>query len=222
MSNEIKQHGIGILFSGGVDSAALIQYFLDRNFLVFPVYVQCGLPWEKTEIRWAQKFLSSIKSNNLKQLKILKLSLDNAYHANWSQTGKTPGPESHDSSVFLPARNLLLIIKGLLYLASINIYNLALGTLKNNPFSDARKDYFKSLEKILSRSFGNKINLYTPFRNKTKISLIKKFSALPFHLSFSCIAPKNHRHCGKCNKCIERKRAFEAAVFFDKTNYALG
>ena len=42
---------------------------------------------------------------------------------------------------------------------------------------------------------------------------------LPRELTFSCLNPKGYEHCGDCNKCTERKKAFFAAGIFDKTKY---
>ena len=42
---------------------------------------------------------------------------------------------------------------------------------------------------------------------------------LPLEFTFSCINPKGYEHCGDCNKCVERKKAFFAVGIFDKTKY---
>ncbi len=194
--------------SGGLDSAALIGHYLDRGFVVHPIYIQCGLRWEKTELKWARKFLKAVPSERLRPLQIVPLLLENAYEKNWSKRGVTPGFKSSDKSVFLPARNLLLVIKSLLALHIKNISNLAIGTLLGNPFKDGKKSYFKLLEKVMSQSFERKIKLHVPFRSMKKSELISKFSHYPLHLTFSCVNPRGDQPCGKCNKCAERKRAF--------------
>lgn len=211
---------IGVLYSGGLDSAALIDHMLRKGYQVWPIYIHCGLPWEKTEIYWAQKFLRSIHHKNLHPLTFAELILENAYEHNWSKTGKTPGSYSRDIAVFLPARNLLLAIKCALALATKHVSQLALATLKNNPFPDASPAYFRLLEKILTASFRHPIFIRTPFRQKSKIEIIRQSAGAPLQLSFSCINPKERNHCGKCNKCAERRRAFKKAGVEDKTVYS--
>ena len=211
---------IGVLMSGGLDSAALIGITLQEKWTVWPVYIQCGLRWEKNEIFWAKKFLQKISSPKLKPLKILNLSLEDAYERNWSKTGHTPDSQSPDDAVFLPARNLLLITKSLLYLTSHNVYQLALATLKGNPFPDGKPSYFKRLNEILSLGFNRRVTVSVPFQSWTKKKVLQKANGLPLHLSYSCINPKGSHHCGKCNKCAERKRAFKRANIEDRSIYA--
>jgi 7-cyano-7-deazaguanine synthase len=54
----------------------------------------------------------------------------------------------------------------------------------------------------------------------TKTDIIRRGRHLPLGLTFSCIAPVSRRHCGRCNKCAERRRAFVAAGIADPTDYA--
>src|SRR4051812_24431297 len=115
---------IGVLYSGGLDSAALICHFLKKHETVWPVYVESRLSWEKTEKYWAKRFLRAIRSPRLKPMVTVHLALEGAYEKNWSRTGRTPGADSDDREVFLPARNLLLITKSLLALTPRNVWSL--------------------------------------------------------------------------------------------------
>jgi 7-cyano-7-deazaguanine synthase len=214
----LKNKKIGVLFSGGLDSAALVANLLEKGYEVWPVYVSCGLTWEKREIYWARKFIINLKGKRIQPLAIVHLALENAYKHNWSKTGDTPGPTSSDDAVFLPARNLLLITKALLYLSSKKIFVLALAILKGNPFPDASRKFFRRLEKVLSSSFKEKIKILTPFRGSKKKTILQ-MKGYPLHLSFSCINPYGYLHCGACNKCVERKHAFKKAGIADLTKY---
>lgn len=210
---------IGVLYSGGLDSAALIGAFLSNGYDVWPVFIQCGLRWEKQEIYWAKKFLRAAANPRLHPLATAQLSLDEAYQKNWSHTGKTPGRASDDKDVFLPARNLLLVTKALLFLSSNKIYRLALATLSGNPFPDASRAYFRTLEKLLGQSFLKPVQILTPFRHLSKPDIIHRQKDWPIHLSLSCINPRGMLHCGRCNKCAERQRAFHLAGVKDRTTY---
>lgn len=211
---------IGVLFSGGLDSAALVGHYLDMGCDVWPVYVRSELPWESMEIGWGQKFLREAANPMLQTLGFATLNLEQAYEGNWSRTGHTPDAQSNDADVFLPARNLLLITKSMLMLSAQGIEDVAIATLNGNPFADATPAYFRLLEKVLAMGFGRPVRIHVPFLKRTKSDLIRAYRKYPLHLSTSCIDPLGSSHCGRCNKCAERKRAFRKAGVKDLTVYA--
>jgi 7-cyano-7-deazaguanine synthase len=215
-----RLRSVGVLCSGGLDSAALVAHFLERRVDVWPVYVRSGLPWESKEIAGAERFLKQVTAPRLKPLAFVTLNLEQAYDSNWSRTGRTPDADSPDSDVFLPARNLLLTTKCLLLLSSVGVYDLAIATLKGNPFPDARPAYFRMLEKVLGAGFRRSVRIHAPFLRRTKAQIIRALGRYPLHLSMSCISPKGDLHCGTCNKCAERRRAFQEAGVKDRTIYA--
>ena len=43
---------------------------------------------------------------------------------------------------------------------------------------------------------------------------------MPLGETFSCLRPVGGRHCGRCNKCAERRAGFGAAGMTDPTEYA--
>ena len=187
--------------------------------IVWPIYLRCGLPWENAELRFAKRFLKTLRSKKIHPLTQLFISLDNAYRRNWSNRGKIPQASSNDREVFLPARNLLLSVKALLFLSSKGIGDLALATLRGNPFDDATTSYFRDLESVLQRSFKSRVRLHTPFRDLSKIEVIRTYRQLPLEFSLSCINPQGLVHCGRCNKCAERQHAFREAKAPDRTAY---
>ena len=48
---------------------------------------------------------------------------------------------------------------------------------------------------------GRLVRIETPYRQMSKVAVIKRGQDLPLELSFSCIAPVGKKHCGRCNKC---------------------
>ena len=69
---------------------------------------------------------------------------------------------------------------------------------------------------------GKPIKIEAPYRQLSKENVIARGAELPLELTFSCIAPRGTEHCGRCNKCAERRRAFKRAGVKDKTIYASG
>lgn len=220
---------VGLLMSGGLDSAILASWLQKKN-IVQPIYCQSGHVWEKAELYWLKRFLNTIRNRRLEPLKILSCPTADLYRTHWSITGeKIPAAKSGDLKVYLPGKNLLLITKAAVYCSLNQIHTLALGPLKTNPFPDAKASFFRNLENVCSAALNFKFKIKTPFLNRTKQEVMALGKNLPLHLTFSCLNPHNPQasysrapyrlsarrtpaefiHCGKCNKCAERKKAFQ-------------
>ncbi|HET8760207.1 MAG TPA: 7-cyano-7-deazaguanine synthase, partial [Nitrospiria bacterium] len=128
---------IGVLASGGVESAALIAWALDRFSRVTPLYVRAGLRWEPVERRWLGRLVRSIGSERLDAPVALDVPVRDLYGRHWSVTGRgVPDAASPDPAVYLPGRNLLLLSKASVYAALHGLDALAIGPLSDNPFPD--------------------------------------------------------------------------------------
>ena len=69
---------------------------------------------------------------------------------------------------------------------------------------------------------GQSVRIIAPLADMDKRrTLIEAAAAgLPLGLTFSCVRPVDRQHCGRCNKCAERRRAFAAIGRPDPTRYA--
>jgi 7-cyano-7-deazaguanine synthase len=189
---------------------------------VCPLYIKNGLLWEGVELYWLRRFLKAMgqEKEGIQKIAILNLPVQDLYHGHWSLTGHNiPDHRSADPSVYLPGRNLLLLTKATLFCAMNGIGTVALGPLKGNPFPDSSKTFFRSFEKTASQGLDFSISIITPYRTLSKEEVILRGRALPLELTFSCIQPTNKNHCGICNKCAERQKAFRNAKVTDKTVY---
>ncbi len=215
-----KHSRVCVLVSGGVDSAILLHEMAQKFTKVYPVYIECGLRWEKEELYWLKKFLMASRVKQFKPLSMLSLPLSDVYGAHWGMRGKNvPGFFSRDEEVYLPGRNLLLLSKASVYCAMNNVHSIAMGQLKGNPFPDSTREFFRQYEKTACQALNFHIKILTPFLTKKKYSIMKKWKHLPLHLTFSCLNPRAHFHCGNCNKCAERKKSFSESRIPDKTKY---
>jgi 7-cyano-7-deazaguanine synthase len=229
---------IAVLVSGGMDSCILLADLSQSYDKVHPLYIKKGLLWEGVELYWLRRFLTALRSRTARSLRsvskrastrgpypvqkirILKLPIQDLYSGHWSITGQdVPDYETGDPSVYLPGRNLLLLAKAVLFCEMNQINRLALGPLKGNPFPDSSKSFFQSFQKTASLALNSRITIITPFLHLSKTEVIQKGRRLPLELTFSCIQPVDKNHCGMCNKCAERQRAFEKAGIVDKTVY---
>jgi 7-cyano-7-deazaguanine synthase len=216
------QHGadvVGILVSGGLDSSILLKQMLDVGRRVKPLYVQSGLCWQAVERQALDRYLNDVSVPRLEPLTVLELPLADVYSDHWSITGRDiPEAGSPDEAVFLPGRNALLTIKTALWCQLHGINELAIATLKSNPFEDASASFFDQLEQVFD-ALGPPIRLVRPFGDVDKQQVMELGRTFPLDSTFSCIAPRDGVHCGNCNKCAERQEAFRLVGRRDPTQY---
>lgn len=211
-----------ILVSGGLDSAILLADMVNHKFpKVWPVFVQCGLYWEKTELEYLKRFINAIKAPNLAELIILDVPVGDLYKDHWSLTGiNVPDVKSPDEAVFLPGRNVLLTAKALLWCNLNQVKSLSLAVLESNPFPDATDSFFLTMEQAINESVSGNVKLLRPYAGMHKTDVLKIGRNAPLEHTFSCIYPINGMHCGKCNKCAERNNGFSQASMKDPTSYS--
>jgi 7-cyano-7-deazaguanine synthase len=217
----MKSPSIAVLTSGGLDSAVLLGELSRKYARVYPLYIRQGLVWEKVELYWLRRFLKALHKDNVQPLQVLSLPMDDLYGKHWS-LGKqpVPGARSDDRAVYLPGRNLVLLVKAAVFCALNKVRSIALGSLGHNPFPDASPSFFRLWEKTLRVGLKTPLTIQAPYRSLSKVEVIRRGHDLPLRLSFSCISPVGKKHCGRCNKCAERRRAFRNADMMDDTIYA--
>jgi 7-cyano-7-deazaguanine synthase len=209
-----------VLVSGGIESSVLLNDALGRYDEVTPLYIRNHLRWEDTEMFCLKNFVRGLKQNNLKPLIMLDLTMRDLYEGHWSITGtKIPSGKSQDNSVYLPGRNIVFLSKAACFAAMKGISVIEIGVLSGNPFPDSTKAFFKKISAVLSIGLRTEIEVKAPFQKMKKEDVIAHGRKLPLEFTFSCLNPKGYEHCGECNKCVERKKAFFAAGVFDKTKY---
>lgn len=212
---------IGVLASGGLDSAVLVHHLLGQGLRVQPFYIRSQLFWQQAEQAALERFLTAVTAPGLEPLVTLELPLDDLYAGHWSLTGRdVPAADTPDEAVYLPGRNALLIVKAALWCQLHGIGRLALAPLGNNPFDDASGEFFASLQAALGRMGLQPLEIVRPFGELSKRQVMELGRGLPLELTFSCISPREQLHCGVCNKCAERRSAFRSADFADLTRYA--
>lgn len=208
------------LVSGGLDSAILCVELTREFSRVVPLYIRSGLRWERAEVAALQRFLEAVGSPRLGRLVQLDEPIADVYGAHWSTSGRdVPGQETPDEAVYLPGRNLLLTVKAAVWCRLRDIRILALGSLGSNPFPDSTPEFFAGLEGVLNRAMDGSLRIIRPFATLHKAEVLARGRHLPLHLTFSCIDPVDGQHCGRCNKCAERRNGFREAHLADATPY---
>jgi 7-cyano-7-deazaguanine synthase len=211
---------VAVLASGGLDSAILVAELLRQERAVQPIYIRFGLTWEAVEAAHLRRFLETLPARGLVTL---DFPIADVYGAHWSLSARdVPDAHSPDDAVYLPGRNLLLVAKAAVWCALHGISTVALGTLKGNPFSDASPTFFAGLASVVQTGLDWPFEIVTPFSELTKADVLDLGRGLALQHTFSCIHPEGEQHCGRCNKCAERRRAFSDLSIADVTTYATG
>ena len=216
-----RKEAVAVLASGGIDSAVLLAELTKEYTEVYPLYIRNGLRWEETEIKWLKRFLDRLAHSAVQPISLLDLPIQDLQKTHWSVTGKgVPDASSEDSAVYIPGRNIFLLAKAGVWCNLKDIPTLAIGILRGNPFPDATPSFFETLEASFSEGLRFDLTIITPFAHLSKKEVVFKGKELPLELTFSCFSPRGESHCGACNKCAERKRAFRNAALSDPTSYA--
>jgi 7-cyano-7-deazaguanine synthase len=211
---------LAVLVSGGLDSAVLLSESLQGRASVYPLYIRCGLFWEAVELDNLRRFLAAVEAPALRPLHVLEMPVRDLYPAHWSLTGEgTPGADTPDEAVFLPGRNVLLLAKAMLWCHLRGVAEIALAPLESNPFPDATPAFFAAFEAAVNCAVGGRVRVLQPYLGLHKVDVLRRGRGLPLELTLSCIRPRDGRHCGACNKCAERRRAFAEAGLPDRTPY---
>jgi 7-cyano-7-deazaguanine synthase len=213
MSRATSDGDAAVLVSGGVDSAVMLVDLLERYARVFPIYIRFGLRWETTELSALRAYLEEVGRSRpaIMPLTVLDEPIAQVYGDHWSNDERpgVPGAETDDSAVYLPGRNLLLGVKAAVWCRLRTVETLALGILAANPFPDGTAGFFQAFESVLNQGTEGRLRIIRPYADRTKLDVARRGQALglPLELTFSCLDPREGKHCGHCNKCAERRGA---------------
>jgi 7-cyano-7-deazaguanine synthase len=212
---------VAVLVSGGIESAILCVDLLREFRRVHPLYVRFGLRWEAVELACLRQYLDAVERPGLSPLEVLDAPVGDIYGRHWSVGGPAvPDAASPDEAVYLPGRNLLFISKAAVWCRLRNVERLALGCLGTNPFPDSTPEFFQQMETVVNQAMEGRLRILRPFDRMHKHEVLERGAGLPLQFTFSCLSPVDGRHCGRCNKCAERRNGFRTAHRFDPTSYA--
>lgn len=213
---------LAVLVSGGADSAILTARSTRTHPTVTPIYIRSGLAWEEVELAYLRRFLAAVACPRLRSLVVLSQPTADLYDQHWSITGQdvpTADLPDPDTAVYLPGRNVLLLAKSLLWCHLHNVSQLAMAPLEANPFPDATPAFLNDFARIVSQAVAGCVRVVTPYASYRKQHVLRLGSDLPLELTFSCMQPRDGRHCGVCAKCGERRAGFRDAGLPDPTDY---
>jgi len=130
--------------------------------------------------------------------------------------------ESSADNVWVPGRNLVFTSIATSYAEAEGAEIIIVGWDYEEAanFPDNSKEFLNSFNETIAIGSKDNITIKAPLielNKKEIVKLGKKINA-PMELSYSCYDSYNI-HCGSCESCLRRKRAFIEAGIEDKTTY---
>jgi len=208
-----------VVLSGGPDSATVAFWAKNQGYDVYGLSFNYGQIAEK-EIRYARLIAQELEIRlriiDISSLKEIFIGVTSLCDENIEMT------QSFSQPIIVPFRNAIFLSIAVAYASSIDAKKIFIGAQSSdNPFyPDCRTAFYESFERTARLGTNKEMTIKAPFSDITKSALIKLGSKLgvPFHLTWSCYLGGS-KHCGKCESCINRKKAFEEAEVIDPTEY---
>jgi 7-cyano-7-deazaguanine synthase len=208
-----------VVLSGGPDSATVAYWANKHGYELFPITFKYGQIADK-EIGSAQKIATTLGTST----KIIDLSALKNIFGDVTSLCNTDIPLTSEftSPIIVPFRNAIFLSAAVAYAVSVGAYKIFYGAQgSDEPFyPDCRREFYQAFEKAARLGTCQEINIKAPFSDMQKADVIKKGKQLgvPFELTWSCYLD-GAKHCGKCESCVNRKKAFQEAGVDDPTKY---
>ncbi|NLE04968.1 MAG: 7-cyano-7-deazaguanine synthase QueC [Crenarchaeota archaeon] len=208
-----------IVLSGGLDSTTVAYWAKSQKYKLHALtfkYGQIANREINCAIEIATQLCASIKIIDFSSLKEIYSGVTSLVDE------KIPLTKKFSHPIVVPFRNAIFLSTAVAYAQSIDakhIFYGAQGSDANN-YPDCRKEFYKAFEKAAQLGTESNILIEAPFSNVTKAELLLKGVELkvPFNKTWSCYREGDF-HCGECESCLNRKKAFKEAKIEDPTKY---
>lgn len=214
---------IVISLSGGMDSATLLGYYINKKDTVMAVSFHYGSKHNEFELEAAKK-LARYYSIPHKIVKIDTI-FENIKSNLLMSGGNIPEGHYEEESMkvtIVPGRNLIFS-SILAAIAESNNYNaIALGVHSGDHaiYPDCRPGFMLGLNEVIFHSSDFKLIALSPFLNLNKTEILKTgFNiGVPYQFTRTCYKHQEVS-CGKCGSCTERLEAFSNIGETDPVKY---
>ena len=186
------------LVSSGFDSISLLNYYINKNYEIYPIYVKSGFKWEEEELSHLKDILFYLNTlyKSLKPLKIAKAPSDFLEDFNNRDF-------IEDEDVEIPFRNLDLLISALKYAKLVDSNLISIGIMGLVAFKDNTKTFIDAINNLFSMYGDYKVE--APFLGMSKKDVFDRFFIKDvFDKVFCCMNPIDGKECGICSKCKEK------------------
>ena len=180
---------VNLLMSGGIDSTALVAFYLSRNVLVKGLHFNYGHPSFTAEKHAVEK----ISAHYRIPVSTIDLGLSIA---------------SNKGEYY--CRNATLLLSAASIISSKSA-RFAVGIHKGTPYYDCSKVFVDDIQRILDGYFNGSVQIEAPFLELTKGEILSLCNELkvPVEITYSC-ERSSDIPCGECLSCIDRRILNEA------------
>lgn len=202
-----------LLYSGGVESTAAGLLLKEQGYIVHPMLVDYGQSSAPVERHLAREAVPAmgfepayvVETDVMSQLTKSKLLGERAVN---------------DEDAWVPGRNTLFMVLAGIYAKQIDADGISIGYMLDDNFVFGDNDYFhhQMMAGVLSKSFLQPMEVFTPTRSKTKLELIRLLYQAKFlDSTVSCWnatleAGDSIQTCHDCANCVERDEYVKAVV----------
>lgn len=223
-----KAKGISVL-SGGLDCTVATSIYA-KDYDLTGITFNYGQQSFKQELKHAKKICEHFDMTHevidlpwLKKISTSSLTNDDDIPElkdedldNYDVTLETA------KSVWVPARNTVFCSIALAYAESINAEIIIVGWdyEEATTFPDNSKEYLNAFNETIKHGSFDDISIKAPLIDFNKKDIVQKGYEInaPMNLSYSCYKGYE-KHCGVCESCKRRKRAFDESNIEDSTKY---
>lgn len=223
-----KPKAITVL-SGGLDSTVATSVYAS-DYDLTAITFNYGQQSFKQELKHSKDICKELSINHI----VIDLPwLKEISNSSLNTEDKIPQPSEDDldnydkaietaKSVWVPARNTVFCSIALAYAEVIKAKIIIVGWDYEEAvtFPDNSKEYLEAFNKTIEYGSFDDISIKAPLIDMNKTEIVRKGQEInaPMNLSYSCYTG-NDSHCGVCESCKRRKRAFLQANIEDSTEY---
>jgi len=210
------------LISGGLDSAVAAALARREGYELYCISFNYGQR-AKVELKSAKKIARFLEAreHRIVDLSDLKGLYGRGVTALTDERMKMP--ESFEPSIVVPFRNGVMLAIAAGYAAAVGAETIFYGAQKDDAafYPDCAHDFVKAMTSAIQAGTGKKIEVKNPLKDMAKADVVKLGMQLgvPLEDTWSCYLGRK-LHCGRCESCRNRKKAFESAGIRDPTKYA--
>ena len=224
-----KKKAISVL-SGGLDSTVATAKSKD-DYLIHALTFNYGQKSAEMEIKSASAVCREIGAEHT----VIELPwLSELGESALTSTAEVPEPSVKDlddkdisnetaRSVWVPGRNIVFtsIANSFAESSGAEIIIVGWDLEEAATFPDNSKEFLNAFNNVLEVGSIDNIRIEAPLIDMDKLDIVKLGNdiGVPLNLSYSCYKGLE-AHCGVCESCMRRIRAFNRAKVEDKTFYS--